>query len=79
MKELGDSCEWIVPMGVGQYIRSLGVTRVKELEWWDETTFTLRRQGQKDRTYTITAVPLMVSHFGHHGVSRVLTASALVS
>jgi N-acyl-phosphatidylethanolamine-hydrolysing phospholipase D len=30
--ELGDSCEWIVPIGVGPFIREHGVTRVTELE-----------------------------------------------
>jgi N-acyl-phosphatidylethanolamine-hydrolysing phospholipase D len=30
--ELGDSCEWIVPIGVGPFIRQHGVTRVTELE-----------------------------------------------
>ena len=32
MKELGDSCEWIVPAGVGPFMRSHGLTRVTELE-----------------------------------------------
>ncbi|GFZ47199.1 hypothetical protein JCM24511_04942 [Saitozyma sp. JCM 24511] len=59
VKELGDSCEWVVPIGVGDYLRTLGVTRVKELDWWEETKHVLRRPGQKDRSYTITAVPLM--------------------
>jgi len=30
--ELGDSCEWIVPLGVGGFLRQLGVSRVTELE-----------------------------------------------
>jgi hypothetical protein len=29
--------------------------------WWEETKHVLRRPGQKDKSYTITAVPLMVS------------------
>lgn len=32
VKELGDTCEWVVPVGVGQFLRDLGVTRVTELE-----------------------------------------------
>lgn len=30
--QLGDSCEWVVPMGAGNFFRDLGVTRVTELE-----------------------------------------------
>jgi len=59
VKQLGDSCEWIVPSGVGGFLRELGVKRVTELDWWQETQHTLRRPGQKDKTFTITAVPLM--------------------
>ncbi|KAK1922686.1 beta-lactamase superfamily domain-containing protein [Papiliotrema laurentii] len=57
--ELGDSCEWIVPTGVGPFIRSYGVTRVTELDWWEETKHVLRRPGEKDKEFTITAFPLM--------------------
>lgn len=39
VKELGDSCEWVVPRGAGQFLRDLGVSRVTELEWvrWEES------------------------------------------
>ncbi|WWC66451.1 uncharacterized protein I206_100353 [Kwoniella pini CBS 10737] len=57
--ELGDSCEWVVPKGVGPFIRKFGVTRVTELDWWEEKNHTLSRPGQKDKVYTITAVPNM--------------------
>ncbi|WVR05796.1 hypothetical protein IAU60_002821 [Kwoniella sp. DSM 27419] len=59
IKELGDSCEWIVPIGVGPFIRSQGATRVTELDWWQETKHTLRRPGQEDKSFTITAIPNM--------------------
>ncbi|EIW65767.1 hypothetical protein TREMEDRAFT_46031 [Tremella mesenterica DSM 1558] len=59
VKELGDSCEWVVPIGVGSFLRELGVTRVTELDWWQETQHVLRRPGQVEKRYTITAVPLM--------------------
>ncbi|KAK4689377.1 N-acyl-phosphatidylethanolamine-hydrolyzing phospholipase D, partial [Tremellales sp. Uapishka_1] len=59
VQELGDSCEWIVPIGVGPFIRGLGVTRVTELDWWQEAKHTLKRSGKEDKTFTITAVPLM--------------------
>ena len=29
--------------------------------WWEETTHVLKREGEKDKEFTITAVPLMVS------------------
>jgi len=32
VKELGDSCEWFVPIGVGKFLRKFGVTRIRELE-----------------------------------------------
>lgn len=48
-------------MGAGGFLRELGVTRVTELDWWQESKHTLQRPGEKDRTYTITAVPVMVS------------------
>ncbi|WWD09313.1 hypothetical protein V865_007436 [Kwoniella europaea PYCC6329] len=59
IKELGDSCEWFVPKGVAPFIRKFGVTRVTELDWWEQSQHTLSRPGQKDRQFTITAVPTM--------------------
>ena len=32
VEELGDSCEWIVPIGVGKFLREHGVSRITELE-----------------------------------------------
>lgn len=58
VKELGDSCEWVVPKGAGDFLRGLGVTRVTELDWWQEAKHTLTRNG-KDTEYTVTAVPVM--------------------
>lgn len=58
VKELGDSCEWVVPSGVGDFLRGLGVTRVTELDWWQETKHTNDRNGTSTE-YTITAVPVM--------------------
>jgi hypothetical protein len=57
VKELGDSCEWVVPKGAGNFLRELGVTRVTELDWWEETTHKLSRAGT-EQDYTITAVPV---------------------
>lgn len=33
ISELGDSCEWIVPVGCGPFLRKHGATRVTELEY----------------------------------------------
>ncbi|KAL7419414.1 hypothetical protein Q5752_006252 [Cryptotrichosporon argae] len=59
VRELGDSCEWVVPAGVGPFFRKLGISRITELDWWQETRHTVRRPGEKEQTYTITAVPVM--------------------
>ncbi|KAL1407486.1 hypothetical protein Q8F55_006919 [Vanrija albida] len=59
VKELGDSVQWVVPAGAGQFLRELGVSRVTELDWWQETKHVLQRPGEDDRSYTITAVPVM--------------------
>ena len=58
VKELGDSCLWVVPKGAGQFLRELGVTRVEELDWWQETVHKQSR-GNDEQSYTITAVPVM--------------------
>ncbi|WVQ71254.1 hypothetical protein IAR50_000779 [Cryptococcus sp. DSM 104548] len=59
IKELGDSCEWVVPIGVGPFLREHGATRVTELDWWQETQHTLSRPGQEPKSFTITAIPNM--------------------
>lgn len=59
VKELGDSCEWIVPIGVGPFLREYGITRVTELDWWQESQHTLRRTNKQDKHFTVTAIPLM--------------------
>ncbi|ORX39258.1 beta-lactamase superfamily domain-domain-containing protein [Kockovaella imperatae] len=59
IKTLGDSCEWIVPVGVGPFIRKHGVTRVKELDWWEETSHVLETKDKDICSFTITCVPLM--------------------
>jgi N-acyl-phosphatidylethanolamine-hydrolysing phospholipase D len=34
--ELKDSVTWYVPMGLAKWFNSMGVTRVVELDWWQE-------------------------------------------
>ena len=54
---------WIVPLGLGAYIRPWGARDVSELDWWQETTsrglcvtatparhFSARRLGDRNRT-----------------------------
>jgi N-acyl-phosphatidylethanolamine-hydrolysing phospholipase D len=54
---------WIVPLGVGAYIRGWGTRRIVELDWWQETVieslrvmatparhFSARRLGDRNRT-----------------------------
>ena len=54
---------WVVPLGLGAYIRPWGVRRVIELDWWQETVaagvritatparhFSARRPGDRNRT-----------------------------
>nr|ODN98740.1 hypothetical protein L204_02704 [Cryptococcus depauperatus CBS 7855] len=59
IKELGDSCEWIAPVGVGAFLRQHGATRVTELDWWQETKHMLSLPNQPPKTFTITAIPNM--------------------
>jgi hypothetical protein len=37
-----------------------GMKRPDVISWWQEAKHTLKRPGQKDQTFTITAVPNMV-------------------
>ena len=54
---------WVVPLGVGKYVRAFGVRSVIELDWWQETLvydlritatparhFSARRLGDRNRT-----------------------------
>ncbi|KAJ3321209.1 hypothetical protein HDV06_004552 [Boothiomyces sp. JEL0866] len=34
--QLGDSCTWYVPMGLASWIKSFGIKKVIELDWWQE-------------------------------------------
>ncbi|ORY82377.1 beta-lactamase superfamily domain-domain-containing protein [Leucosporidium creatinivorum] len=36
--EIGDSAQWLCPLGLGRFLRSLGITRIIELDWWQTTT-----------------------------------------
>ena len=36
VEQLGDSVQWLVPLGLKAWFASLGVQRVVELDWWQE-------------------------------------------
>lgn len=57
------SATWVVPLGVGAYIRGWGAREIVELDWWQETTigalritatparhFSARRLGDRNKT-----------------------------
>jgi len=35
VREIGNSCKWFVPLGVGEFLKTQGVTRYVELDWWE--------------------------------------------
>lgn len=55
---------WVVPLGLGAYVRGFGAREIVELDWWEETTvaaglrvtatparhFTARRLGDRNKT-----------------------------
>jgi L-ascorbate metabolism protein UlaG (beta-lactamase superfamily) len=60
---LHPEAQWIVPLGLGGYIRPWGARRIVELDWWQETEarglrvtatparhFSARRPGDRNRT-----------------------------
>lgn len=47
----------IVPHGDGDYMRSLGFTRVVELNWFEETTIEIPDVDEKIYRFTVTGVP----------------------
>ncbi|UXY17139.1 MBL fold metallo-hydrolase [Chitiniphilus purpureus] len=36
VEQLGDSVQWLVPLGLKAWFNDLGVTRVVELDWWQQ-------------------------------------------
>uniref|UniRef100_A0A7S0BJA4 Metallo-beta-lactamase domain-containing protein n=1 Tax=Rhodosorus marinus TaxID=101924 RepID=A0A7S0BJA4_9RHOD len=35
VQNLGNRAEWLVPLGVGEFLREHGVTRYTEMDWWE--------------------------------------------
>ncbi|KAK4047777.1 hypothetical protein OIO90_006076 [Microbotryomycetes sp. JL221] len=46
VREIGDSAQWVVPLGLGEFLRKHGVTRITELDWWQGTTLQVSLKGQ---------------------------------
>lgn len=47
----------VVPRGDGEYMRSLGLTRVVELNWFEETTIEIPDLDGKTYRFTVTGAP----------------------
>lgn len=58
VQHLGDSVQWIVPLGMAAFMRTLGVTRVIELDWWENTKVEVVVGGRTIRL-EVHAVPAM--------------------
>lgn len=48
VRRLPDTVEWLVPLGLGGWLRRQGVRRVHELDWW---------QSAERRGWTLTCLP----------------------
>ena len=39
IKSLGNDPFYLVPLGIGQFLKDQGITRYQEMDWWDSLTF----------------------------------------
>ncbi|KAJ2664383.1 hypothetical protein IWW48_000901 [Coemansia sp. RSA 1200] len=53
VRALGNTVTWYVPLGLRAWFARLGVYRVRELDWWQETEYTAR----SGRVFRIVATP----------------------
>lgn len=58
IESLGNTVQWLVPLGLASFFRRLGVTRVQELDWWESTEIAVG-QGAETKRITVTATPAM--------------------
>lgn len=38
VEQIGDKALWVVPLGVGKHLKSLGVSNILELDWWQRSS-----------------------------------------
>ena len=63
VRALGPGVHFIVPLGLGAWFKSRGLTRVTELDWW-QTTEVVRAGGKKA---LVTLVP--AQHWSRRGLT----------
>lgn len=56
----GDRTQWLVPLGMAQWFRDLGITHVTEMDWWQEQSFAVAQTNV--RTWFVPA-----QHFSGRG------------
>ncbi|KAJ1980299.1 Protein-lysine N-methyltransferase efm4 [Dimargaris xerosporica] len=67
IRTLGPKPQYIVPLGNKQWLQSLGVTHVREMDWWDEETLDLgAKEGDTARSVRIACTPCQ--HFTGRGI-----------
>lgn len=55
VERIGDEAEWIVPTGVGNYLRKNGVNRIREMKWWERVH--IDSDGKDE--YEVVCLPAM--------------------
>ncbi|VEU20284.1 DEKNAAC101227 [Brettanomyces naardenensis] len=58
ISKIGNRSQWIVPLGLGDYLKDRGVTNVVEMDWWDRMPL---ESGSSKRSgkYEIVCLPSM--------------------
>ncbi|KAJ2851177.1 hypothetical protein IWW36_001316 [Coemansia brasiliensis] len=54
VKQLGNSVTWFVPLGLRDWFARQGIYKVRELDWWQESEFSL---PDSSKTYRIISTP----------------------
>ncbi|KAK4050164.1 hypothetical protein OIV83_003735 [Microbotryomycetes sp. JL201] len=58
VREIGDSVQWVVPLGLGSFLRACGITRIIELDWWQTATVVVNLpQRSEPVSIKISATP----------------------
>ncbi|QPG73906.1 hypothetical protein FOA43_001221 [Brettanomyces nanus] len=60
---IGNSSQWIVPIGLGKYLKDRGVSNVIEMDWWDRLPLTFEKSSDRVTShYEVVCLPSM--HWG---------------